>query len=126
MNDSLNKDNSSHYDQQFAVEHHTPSSIDNIASLAEMSEIVEKYNIPEVCDIIRQNVDVQSFGDKAVDYALGRSRYEIMEEPAFVTEQIEQSRRGIDFLRKMGYEPFKNGVDSLFPDYGGVEKQSMA
>ena len=46
MNDSLNKDNSSYYDQQFAVERHKLSLISDVdvASLAEMSEIVEKYN----------------------------------------------------------------------------------
>ncbi len=126
MNDSLNKENNSYYDRQFAVERHRVYSIDDVVSLAEMSEIVDKYNIPEVCDIIRQNVDVQSFGDKAIDYALERSRYEIEEESASVAKQIEQSRRGIDFLRKMGYEPFKNGVDSLFSDYDGVAKQSIA
>ena len=128
MNDSLNKENGTYYDRQFAIgDSELLSSDDITASLAEMSEIVEKYNIPEVCDIIRQNVDVQSFGDKAIDYALEWSRrYEIEEESASVAKQIEQSRRGIDFLRKMGYEPFKNGVDSLFSDYDGVAKQSIA
>lgn len=127
MNDSFNKENSSYYDQQFAVERDKKFSLSNdAASLAEMSEIVEKYNIPEIRDVIRQNVDVQSFGDKAIDYALERSRYGIEEGFASAAEQIEQSRRGIDFLRKMGYEPFKNGVDSLFPNYGGIAKQSMA
>lgn len=127
MNDSFNKENSSYYDQQFAVERDKKFSLSNdAASLAEMSEIVEKYNIPEIRDVIRQNVDVQSFGDKAIDYALERSRYGIEEGFVSAAEQIEQSRRGIDFLRKMGYEPFKNGVDSLFPNYGGIAKQSMA
>ncbi len=126
MNDSLNKENSSYYDRQFAVGRHKFSSSDDVASLAEMSEIVERYNIPEVCDIIRQNVDVQSFGDKAIDYALEWSHYKIEEESASVAKQIEQSRRGIDFLRKMGYEPFRNGVDSLFSDYDCITKQSIA
>lgn len=126
MHDSLNQENSNYYYQQFAVEHHGLSLDNDVASLAEMSEIVEKYNIPEVCDIIRQNVDVQSFGDKAIDYALEWSRYGIWEESTFIAEQIGCSRRGIDFLRKMGYEPFKNGVDSLFSDYDDVTKQSIA
>ena len=126
MNDSLNKDNSSYYDQQFAIKRHELSLSDDVPSLAEMSEIVEKYNIPEVCDIIQQNVDVQSFGDKAIDYALEQSHYKIGEESASITEQIEQSKRGIDFLRKMGYEPFKNGVDSLFSGHDVIAKQSIA
>ena len=127
INDSLNKENDTYYDRQFAIGRHELSSSNNdVASLAEMSEIVEKYNIPEIRDVIRQNVDVQSFGDKAIDYALEWSHhYKIGEESTSVTEQIEQSRRGIDFLRKMGYEPFKDGVESLFSG-DGIAKQSIA
>ena len=133
INDSQNKENTNYYDRQFAIDPHKfELSGEKAISLAKMSEIVEKYNIPEVCDTIRQNIDVQSFGDRAINYALNNSCYrvETEKESAITTKQIEQSKRGIDLLRKIGYKPFKDGVESLFSDTysteNNIKKQNIA
>ena len=133
INDSQNKENTDYYDRQFAIDPLKIEFTDEEAvSLAKMSEIVEKYNIPEVCDTIRQNIDVQFFGNKAINYALNNSYYrvETEKESAITTKQIEQSKRGIDLLRKIGYKPFKDGVESLFSDTystgNNIKKQNIA
>ncbi len=133
INDSQNKENTNYYDRQFAIDPHKfELTGEKAISLAKMSEIIEKYNIPEVCDTIRQNIDVQSFGDKAINYALNNSCYrvETEKESAITTKQIEQSKRGIDLLRKIGYKPFKDGVEPLFSDTystkNNIKKQNIA
>ena len=126
MNKSLNDDENNSYIEKLAIKNTYPESRTIDGSLAEISEIIERYNTPEAYNLIQQRVDVQAFGDKAIEYALKKSKYDVDDKSATTNEQIIQSKQGIVFLRKMGYEPFKNGVDSLFSDDGSTKKQIIA
>ena len=126
MNKSLNDDENNSYIEKLAIKNTYPESRTIDGSLAEISEIIKRYNTPEAYNLIQQRVDVQAFGDKAIEYALKKSKYDVDDKSATTNEQIIQSKQGIVFLRKMGYEPFKNGVDSLFSDDGSTKKQIIA
>ena len=126
MNKSLNTDEHDLYIYQLAINNYIPELSDTDGSLAKISEIIERYDVPEVYSLIQQRVDIQAFGDKAIGYALERTEYDIDEKSATTNERIKQSKQGIVFLRKLGYEPFKNGVDSLFSDDGSTKKQIIA
>ena len=126
MNKSLNTDEHDLYIYQLAINNYIPELSDTGGSLAKISEIIERYDVPEVYSLIQQRVDIQAFGDKAIGYALERTEYDIDEKSATTNERIKQSKQGIVFLRKLGYEPFKNGVDSLFSDDGSTKKQIIA
>lgn len=122
INKSLNADEYDSYIHQLAITE--PRYTDG--SLAKISEIIERYNVPEAYNLIQQSADIQAFGDKAIEYAFKESKYDVDDKSATTNEQIIQSKQGIVFLRKMGYEPFKNGVDSLFSDDGSTKKQIIA
>ena len=126
MNKSLNTDEHDLYIYQLAINNYIPELSDTDGSLAKISEIIERYDVPEVYSLIQQRVDIQAFGDKAIGYALERTEYDIDEKSATTNERVKQSKQGIVFLRKLGYEPFKNGVDSLFSDDGSTKKQIIA
>ena len=126
INKSLNADEYDSYIHQLVINNYIPELSDTDGSLAKISEIIERYDVPEVYSLIQQRVDIQAFGDKAIGYALERTEYDIDEKSATTNERIKQSKQGIVFLRKLGYEPFKNGVDSLFSDDGSTKKQIIA
>ena len=126
MNESLNDDENNSYIEKLAIKNTYPALRTIDGSLAEISEIIERYNTPEAYNLIQQRVNIQAFGDKAIEYALKESKYDVDDKSTTINEQITQSKQGIVFLRKMGYEPFKNGVDSLFSDDGSTKKQIIA
>ena len=126
MNKSLNVDEYDLFIHQIEINNRTRELSDTDGSLAKISEIIERYDVPEAYNLIQQRVDIQAFGDKAIGYALEGTKYDIDEKSATTNERIKQSKQGIVFLRKLGYEPFKNGVDSLFSDDGSTKKQIIA
>ena len=126
MNESLNDDENNSYIEKLAIKNTYPALRTIDGSLAEISEIIERYNTPEAYNLIQQRVNIQAFGDKAIEYALKESKYDVDDKSTTINEQIIQSKQGIVFLRKLGYEPFKNGVDSLFSDDGSTKKQIIA
>lgn len=109
MNEAVNSEYSHAYSSQFDLK--TVRS-DADGELIEISEIIKKYNAIEVKDRIKENVDVQLFGDKVVksimEYYREDDNYPNRE------EQKKMAAEGIFFLKDLGYEPFKNNLDPLF------------
>lgn len=98
MNKSLNTDEHDLYIYQLAINNYIPELSDTDGSLAKISEIIERYDVPEVYSLIQQRVDIQAFGDKAIGYALERTEYDIDEKSATTNERIKQSKQGIVFF----------------------------
>ena len=80
--------------------------------ILELNEIIKKYNAEEAKNKIQENVNVQLFGDKVVESILanyiGEENYPNNE------EQKNRAIEGINFLKELGYEPFKNSLEPLF------------
>lgn len=98
MNKSLNTDEHDLYIYQLAINNYIPELSDTDGSLAKISEIIERYDVPEVYSLIQQRVDIQAFGNKAIGYALERTEYDIDEKSATTNERIKQSKQGIVFF----------------------------
>ena len=115
MNDSLAEEGECYYHQQFHDDGIYAG--EGIATLAEMSEILDKYDSTEARKLLMERANIQAFGDKAVEHFLvmsSMSRYGDYRDPESIKKQIERAKEGINFLRKLGYEPLKNGVEPVF------------
>lgn len=111
MNHSLEKEYIDDYSEQLNFSTFKVRSEEEVGIL-DLNEIIKKYNAEEVKNKIQENVDVQSFGDKVVQSVLGG--YKQKQDYPNREEQKARTIEGINFLEKLGYVPFKNGLEPLF------------
>ena len=89
-------------------------------TLADLGEAMDKYNLPQIGELLKEKVDVQAYGDQAAEHVIKYS-YALSDD-----KETEQARKSFGFLKKIGYEPFKDEVEQLVTAYDALDKQERA
>lgn len=115
-------------DQSYVSDTGTNASV---CSLDEMANLLQKYDLPGIRQQIATQADVQKFGNSVASFSLLK-----FARPASGMGQISHEksldesqgilRKRMDFLKSLGYEPFKGVEEQLFNRYNATARETQA